>query len=138
MAIPEYSVWTSMNSRCTNPKDKPYPRYGGRGIKVCDRWTDKENGFTNFLADMGKKPSGFSIERIDVNGDYTPENCKWIPFVEQNKNKRNTIFVDINNSRVCLKDACKLLGLPYHTVRIRVSIRKWTIEEALELVPRTT
>jgi hypothetical protein len=78
--------WNNMMQRCFNSKCKDFKRYGGRGIKVCERW----RSFTNFFADMGPMPDGYSIERIDVNGDYEPVNCKWIPLGEQWKNKRST------------------------------------------------
>ena len=73
-----------MRRRCNSPKDTGYKDYGGRGIKVCQRW----NKFNNFLADMGERPKGYSLERIDVNGNYEPKNCKWIPMSEQGQNTR--------------------------------------------------
>jgi hypothetical protein len=81
---PVYNAWVTLLQRCLNPNAHAYERYGGRGIKVCFRWWT----FANFIADMGPRPDGCSIERIDNDGDYEPTNCKWIPLGEQNKNKR--------------------------------------------------
>ena len=81
----EYNSWHQMKQRCLNPNDKRYDDYGGRGIKICERWLD----FNNFLEDMGVKPSPkHSIDRIDVDGDYEPSNCKWSDDYEQQRNIR--------------------------------------------------
>lgn len=84
---PEYSTWSSMRKRCLNPKSHAYGHYGGRGIRICPRWDD----FTAFLSDMGPKPGpGFSVERIDNDADYSPENCIWATAQTQRRNQRNT------------------------------------------------
>lgn len=82
-----YKVWIAMRRRCTNPADVTYADYGGRGIIVCGRWLDS---FENFFADMGEPPAGLSLDRIDNNGDYSPDNCRWSDDVAQHRNKRNS------------------------------------------------
>ena len=93
---PEFISYDSMKQRCLNPKAKAYKNYGGRGIKICDRWLAKPNGFKNFLKDMGKCPKGttksgyraYTLDRIDVDGDYCPRNCRWADWKTQSANKR--------------------------------------------------
>ena len=96
----EYKSWEWSLQRCYTKTNNAYPNYGGRGIKVCERWTEKPYGFSNFIKDMGPKPSYertatggkplYSLDRIDPNGDYCPENCRWASWIEQESNKRNS------------------------------------------------
>jgi len=85
---PTYRSWYTMIQRCTNPKDVGWETYGGRGIKVCERWLVIEN----FVSDMGIRPNGMTLDRVDVQGDYCKENCRWASMAEQNQNRRNNSF----------------------------------------------
>lgn len=114
---PEYKTWLRMKSRCANKNSKDYKYYGGRGIVICERWLD---GFSNFIADMGRLPSPeYSIERIDVNGNYDPSNCKWIETSLQKRNTRRTNMVSWNGKSACLKEWSEIFGIGYSTLSAR-------------------
>ena len=84
---PLYVTWESMHKRCNNPNNKDWKYFGGRGIKVCDRWSGRD-GFPSFLADMGDRPPGLSLDRTDNEGNYEPANCRWATWTEQVNNRR--------------------------------------------------
>lgn len=131
----ELSVYRSMCYRCSSEKSDMYYCYGARGIKVCDRWSG-DKGFINFYNDMGARPvdkngKSLQIDRIDPDGDYCPENCRWVTAEENAKNKRRTIFVYLWGDKYCASDACKILGINRTTVTERVRIRGNSPTEAL-------
>lgn len=104
---PEYFTWEDVKSRCCNPADVSYPAYGGRGITLADRWHD----FENFLADMGSRPLGHTLERIDNNKGYQPGNCRWATPAEQARNRRSNRLITAFGKTMCLKDAAKEYGI---------------------------
>lgn len=124
---PTYKTWVTMRKRCTNPHNSDYYLYGGRGIKVCERWSS----FENFYLDMGERDEGMTIDRIDPNKDYSPDNCRWATNLEQARNKRNVRFVTFNDMTKSLHEFCEELKLNYYTVNTRLVQQKWTVERAL-------
>lgn len=106
----EYATFNSMKQRCSNSRCKEYKNYGGRGIKVCDRWLGS-NGFDNFLQDMGQRPDGTSLDRIDVNGDYCPENCRWADKHTQANNRRNNIYITYGSETRTRKEWAEFFGI---------------------------
>ena len=121
---PEHRIWLAMIRRCTEPSDPAFDNYGGRGIKVCDRWSTYEN----FYADMGDRPHGLTLDRRDNNGDYCPENCRWATKAEQAANRRTSILVEYNGEVMCAKHAAKLAGINPATLRWRIK-QGWTGEK---------
>lgn len=129
--LPEYGIWESMKKRCNNPTNKAYKYYGGRGIRVCDRWS---TSFEDFYSDMGPRPSNdHTLERIDSDGDYCPTNCRWATWEEQRRNIRSNRRVDLNGKSTILKDAADILGLSYNRLKYRLS-RDYSFEDAVEHV----
>lgn len=123
----EYNSWVSMRQRCLNPNNPAYKDYGGRGIKICDRW----NKYENFLADMGRKPdSSYSIERVENNKGYSPENCKWATMEEQCNNRRSNTLITFNGKTATLAMWSKESGTPVERIIKRISTG-WNIKDAL-------
>lgn len=116
---PEYISWQDMRGRCKDSFNDSYSRYGGRGIKVCDRWNANDgSGFTAFLEDMGRKPGrGYTLDRIDPDGDYSPENCRWASPKEQAMNKKSTIVVEWNGEKDSLTGWAKRLNMVVPAVK---------------------
>lgn len=106
-----YTIWTAMVDRCTNPKAKRYKDYGGRGVSICDRWLT----FDNFYSDMGDYKEGMSIDRIDNNIGYSPENCRWTDDISQANNKRNNVLVSLFGRTQTLAQWCREIGVKYST-----------------------
>jgi len=128
---PEYVIWCAIKRRCNGQNYKDFKHYGGRGIKICDRWA---KSFAAFYSDMGPRPSlDLSIDRIDVNGNYEPGNCKWATRLEQQQNKQNTYFVTYHGERMSFPDAWRASGsdVSQSTARARV-LRGWSLEDAFE------
>lgn len=127
----EYMHYIAMKSRCYNPKNKDYKNYGGRGIIVCQRWLDEEDGFMNFYSDMAPTyVNGWTLDRIDPNGNYTPENCRWAPRIVQTNNTRSNVMINYNNHNMTLTDWTRAFGVNTNTARVRIQ-RGWNFEEAM-------
>lgn len=122
-----YLIWKHMRGRCGNPKNKAWKNYGGRGIRVCQKWEI----FDNFLRDMGDAPPGQTIERDDVNGDYTPQNCKWANRTTQARNKRSNFLVEFRGEIKTLAEWAEMSPVSQQLVRTRYVRYGWSFEKAL-------
>ena len=125
---PEYESWTQMRKRCLQPKNKDYANYGGRGIVICYDWSK----FLRFYEDMGVRPDGMTLERRDVNGDYTPANCYWATVPAQNRNKRTSIRIQFACQSMTLKEACRLAEVSYAAIWHRMRRHGLTFYQALD------
>lgn len=124
---PEWECWQAMKQRCLNPKAQAYPRYGGRGIKVCGRWMT----FENFYADMGPRPSSeHSIDRKDNDGDYEPSNCHWATKIDQNRNRSIARVIDFNGVMVNGADLAEAHGMTTELLYGRLDYG-WSLDRAL-------
>ena len=125
---PEYPIWKQMRRRCSIPTHPKYHLYGARGIRVCDRWNDS---FVAFYADMGPRPSpAHSIDRIDNNGHYTANNCRWATRQQQGRNTRRNRLLTLDGRTMCVQDWSDETGIHTRTIRTRLD-RGWSIERAL-------
>lgn len=125
---PEYKAWRQAKLRCYSTKNPDYRHYGGRGIRMCDRWRDD---FAAFLADMGPRPTGYTLDRVDVNGDYGPANCRWASRYTQSNNTRQCVYVMHLGERMTMSQLAAKYGVDYAAVRQRIRYRKQTPEQAI-------
>ena len=126
---PEHNAWCHMKCRCNNLDAADWKYYGGRGISVCARWDDS---FAAFLADMGPKPSPrHSLDRINVDGDYEPSNCRWATHTQQMRNTRINRIVEVNGQSITLSEAIQGSAISYNTVHHRINMLGWDIHDAL-------
>jgi hypothetical protein len=123
-----------MKARCYNPNVKAYPNYGGRGIIVCNEWLHDAKSFCDWATDNGYEDTK-SIDRINVNGNYCPENCRWVTWNEQCRNTRQNHLVTLGNKRMCLSDWAHESGISVQTAIKRLQ-SGWSIEKTLGLQPR--
>lgn len=123
-----HQSWESMIKRCTKSNHKFWKHYGGRGIKVCERWL---NSFNDFLEDMGERPPGLTIEREDNDKGYYKENCRWATRKQQMRNTRRNILITFNNKIQTMIEWSEETGIAYTTLVARISRYKWSIGRAL-------
>ena len=131
----EFRSWVQMKQRCLNPRATGYRNYGGRGIRVCERWMT----FENFLSDMGNRPDGTSLDRIDNDGHYEPNNCRWATAREQGLNRRMSVFLVVDGRKIGASELGEMLGIAPSAARNRV--RKFgeaalTMKKAKRLAPQ--
>jgi len=130
-----YGIWEEMTARCNNPDRKAYDHYGGRGISICERWKK----FENFLTDMGEPPSDkHTLERIDNNRDYQPDNCIWATRKQQARNTSRNRLITFNNKTQCLSAWAEEYGLSPATLYKRIVALDWPIKEAFTAPPNST
>ena len=116
-----HSIWLNMKARCNNPNRPKYPRYGGRGIKICNEWLESYENFRDWAMANGYRDD-LSIDRIDVNGNYEPNNCRWTDMKTQQRNRRNNHLVTFNNETKCITEWAEILGCT--TSKIEKEVKK--------------
>jgi hypothetical protein len=125
---PIFRRWAAIYDRCLNPNDRAFHHYGGRGITIDPRWLR----FENFLADMGPRPDGMELDRIDNDGPYSPQNCRWATRQEQMKNTRRTRLIVLGGKTMCVKDAAREIGIKNDRIAIRVHKKGISHQEAID------
>lgn len=125
-----FSIWKELQKRCYNQNNLAYKYYKARGITVCDDWKNNFENFYNWSMNNGYN-NNLSIDRIDVNGNYEPNNCRWITVKEQANNKRNNHYITINKETKTLIEWCEQYNIKYRAVRIRINQLKWDPLKAL-------
>jgi hypothetical protein len=126
-----YQAWYDMKRRCRNPRYADFHRYGGRGIQVCDRW----QSFENFLADMGEAPRGLTLDRIDNDGNYEAQNCRWATVRQQVHNSTMTRWIEHNGERMPISEWAQRIGVKVGTLRARID-SGWSAAKALTATVR--
>lgn len=129
---PIYNIWSSMKARCLYEKSCSYPRYGARGITVCDEWKNSFESFYEWALKSGYK-KGLTIERIDNDGNYCPENCTWISHKKQCSNRRTNVVFEHNNQSHTLAEWCEILNLDYKLIHNRIYKLNWNFEKAISI-----
>ena len=124
-----YTALQNAIKRCTNPKSVGWSRYGGRGIKICQRWLDSPENFVN---DMGNPPPGMTLERVNLDGDYEPSNCIWATRTHQARNRRSNRLITFGGQTKCVAEWSEITGLPVYAIINRLN-GKWSAEETLTL-----
>lgn len=124
-----YVIWGNIKARCNNPNDHAYSRYGGRGIKICDEWNESYEAFRDWALSNGYADE-LTIDRIDVNSDYEPSNCRWITMKEQQNNKSNNIRIEFNGEVHTVSEWEDIVGIKADTIRDRLK-DGWSVEKSL-------
>lgn len=132
-----YGIWLNMKNRCNNPKDTYYSCYGGRGINVCEEWSNDFMSFYNWSMDNGYADN-LLIDRINVNKGYRPDNCRWTTLKEQANNKTNNHYITYAGKTQSMMKWAETLGIKYSTLRARINSYKWNIEKAFTTPIRGT
>ena len=122
---PTYQAWAAMKKRCLNPDHRNYAGYGGRGIDVCQRWME----FENFLSDMGNRPDGMSLDRINNDAGYSPENCRWATAIDQNNNRRSNTLITFDDKTFTVSQWARELGMKKNALIERFR-HGWSVERA--------